>query len=309
MKKLSFALFAALVSANLGAQHFPQDWLKTVEHHEWEAAYYSFEGEVKQCKLFSNEVLKNEWTFAQGKGLEKLLSYEGDKIIYSADYTYNVKNLPIEAKSVYNFETEGELFQRGFEPQNSVVRFTFDQNGKLIEKLKNNVYKTVYDYDKRGFLTGIAHCTGANVNSTENYTYDNDGRLLKHLGFQCPHTGNCDLYSTIEYTYGNYGVDRERNKSTYILQERAYSYDEHGRLVLVKLQTTISSRFTESSTAYAYNDKGQLIKVEFLCEGSGTIYEYEYDEHGNWIKELYSLFKETGEKTLQTDSRREFVYF
>lgn len=309
MKNISYFLFAALFSTNLGAQHLPQDELRTIQHHEWEMAYYGFQGEVKQCKLFHNDILQQEWAFAKGKGLEKQLGYEGDKMTYSADYTYNAQNLPVEAKLFHNFETAGELFQRGFHDQNSSLRFTFDKNGKLTEKLKDKKYKTLYDYDEQGRVTGIAYYTDEKVNSTYDYNYNENGQLLKQIGFHCSSTGNCDPYSNTVYTYASNGVETERSQSGYIMSDQTYSYDKNGRVVSSTFQMTLSGRLINSTTTYTYNDKNQLIKVESFGTNNDTTYEYEYDERGNWVKQLYWATDETNQKVLQSTNRREFVYF
>ncbi len=150
-------------------------------------------------------------------------------------------------------------------------------------------------------ICGIFGCTDKNSISnneyiflpkTELYTHENSSGFYREYKYK--------------YKYDSYGnIVKEEQYTKGLLYSRdycfdtTYTYDENGKILkqLIRQEefsTMITDRhmITEEGYEYFYNESGQLVKKDYIYitymqdENDFLGYKYEYDEHGNCIKEI-----------------------
>ena len=228
-------------------------------------------------------------------------SEEGEEII-TYTVTLNDLNLPatvVEEYStgykhtcVYTYNERGVVTHQectDTEGEKNVYEATFDANGNcLTETLTDkdgNVSKFDYTYNEKGQQIKVVTTNAADYYRAYTIAYDDLGREIEVL-FEF------DDENIIERTTYNEAGDILRKTweveggEVYSIDD--YLYDEKGRLVEI--------RFTEDGEdggykKVTYNDKDQIHTThavyiyEYVYEYTNT---YEYDEHGNRIKEIYA---------------------
>lgn len=226
-------------------------------------------------------------------------SEEGEEIV-TYTVTLNDQNLPatvVEEYStgykhtcVYTYNERGVVTHQectDTEGEKNVYEATFDANGNcLTETLTDkdgNVSKFDLTYNEKGQQIKVVTTNTPDYYRSYTIAYDDLGREIEVL-FEF------DDENIIERTTYNEAGDilqktwEVEGGEVYSIDD--YLYDEKGRLVEI--------RFTEDGEdggykKTTYNDKGQIHTVHAVyAYGYEYISTYEYDEHGNRIKEIYA---------------------
>lgn len=188
----------------------------------------------------------------------------------------------------------------------------YDVKGNIIEAVgydQNGVGRTtfVYSYDTQGRLKEkISYSNGA-VYSREEYVYDHGGFAKKEYRFQGHVLKTKEIYNSdgniIEKIYyDDDGVSSSKvlyinNNEGKIIEMRVFEtndavtskwrnvYDEKGNLTEDFSYSADGSLLGKH--VYTYDDHGNYSGISSYRSGvlaGETIYKYEYDVNGNWIK-------------------------
>lgn len=203
-----------------------------------------------------------------------------DQTGYTANYIYN---------------TIGQLIQLTDANGDNIVTYTYDPDGRLIEKFNGNGTSVTYQYDSDGNLLSIINYAagGSTINSEYQYTYDSMGLVTSMTtGGQTTYYSydadneliEIDLPGgrTIQYQYDAEGnrvqvIDSALGTTDYTtndmneytqIGDTSYQYDADGN--------TISQTQNGVTTTYTYNSLDEMIA---LATPSGTT-TYQYDPFG-----------------------------
>ena len=239
------------------------------------------------------EVNRNDW--------ERENLYGEVKILTESSYQAEEKSGEIvigelEKKITYQFDSKGNKIERliynADQELLSKAQYQFDSQGNMIEE-------AVYSVDGELYLkTKIAY--DSQSNAIEEAWYDGDGVSTGKFKHQYDSQGNA--VETAWYDEGGelvqnqkYQVDSKGNKT-----EQA-SYDADGQL--------------QSNYKCQYDSQGNMIeKIGYDADGepNGRLYkhQYEFDETGNWIKEIsHSKYFIDGDLKLEDITTREIEYY
>ena len=196
-------------------------------------------------------------------------------------YKYDKKSNKVEAKS---YSSDGSLSYK--------ETFKYDENNNMIEHNGYSSdgslsYKETFKYDE-------------NNNMIEQNNYSSDGILTSKETFKYDEKSNnieANYYSsdgsltykfTFKYDENNNMIEKNGYSSDGRLDEKcAYKYDEMGNIseyLLYDSDGSIILKVTEK-----YDDKGNM--KESCSDENKREYEYEYDNVGNWIKQIVYLNK------------------
>jgi hypothetical protein len=226
-------------------------------------------------------------------------SEDGEEII-TYTVTLNDQNLPATVVEEYNtgykhtcvytYDERGLVTRQecsDTEGEKDVYEATFDANGNYLTETvtdkDGNVSKFDFTYNEKGQQVKVV--TTNNPGSYRSYTiaYDDQGREIEVVY-------ELEDENIIERNTYNEAGDILRKSweveggEVYSIDD--YHYDEKGRLVEIL--------FTEDGEdggykKVTYNDKDQIITEHvFYTVGYEYTSTYEYDEHGNMIKEIYT---------------------
>ena len=215
----------------------------------------------------------------------------------------------------------------------------FNTNGEMTwgnstSSLGTATYRN--DYDADGFVTKtvtVSNEDGVEV-SWETFTYDDEGLLTQSHYYSSFKGGSAVEDNTYYYTYEDNKVTVKEvtsNPTGDDVVNYVYTLDNNGYIVTCDYQATENSDYsgTVSYTydargnltglqygdggkyAFEYNDKDLCIKKTYVTEEGGeTVTTYEYDEHGNVLKEVennYSTYTCTYEAIPQGGSKSSFA--
>ncbi|WP_396169719.1 YARHG domain-containing protein [Flavobacterium sp.] len=181
---------------------------------------------------------------------------EENTTILSGTTSYKSSNIK------YNYNSDGNLIEKVILYDDVIANTTiykYDDTENIIEEsqLVNNgsPYTTIYKYDEKNNLI-----EQKSNGYTENYEYNSKGDVsLKKL------TMNGDKHST----------------------NRIYKYNNNGD----KINETYTDRGNSKEINYKYDTKNNLIEI--VDDENGYITNYEYDNFGNWIKEIKKFYDDT----------------
>ena len=226
-------------------------------------------------------------------------SDEGEEII-TYTVTLNDQNLPATVVEEYSTGLKhtctfthnefGHVTRRecsDTEGATSLYEAVYDANGNCLSETitdkDGNVSKFDYTYNEKGQQVKAVTTNAPGYYLSYTMTYDEEGREIKVV---------------YEYEDGNEVEENTYNEAGKILKKTLaeeggdaflvydYNYDEKGRLVEIL--------FTEDGEdsgfrRVTFNDKDQIITEHvFYTVGYEYTSTYEYDEHGNMIKEIYT---------------------
>jgi RHS repeat-associated protein len=197
----------------------------------------------------------------------------------------------------YAYDAAGRLEKLSDGAGKEIVRYEYDETGRLANEIKGNVTRTAYEYDAAGqLLSMINYSPGGVVQSRFDYTYDDSGNRSSMTTAE----------GTTRYTYDDIG---QLTGVTYPDgKTEVYAYDAAGNRISV-MQNGVSTAYTTNNmnqyaqvggttylydadgnmtsksdasgtTKYGYDAENRLIRVE---TPSGGMYEYVYDALGNRI--------------------------
>ena len=197
----------------------------------------------------------------------KLFYNSGGQRVQSVDQTGFTVN--------YAYDDAGRLSKLTDSGGNLIVQYTYDADGRLIEKDNGNGTRTAYTYDPAGDELSITNYAPnhVTVNSFDNYTYDAEGDVLTDT--------NQD--GAWAYTFDTAGqlvqavfTPNHADPDGLAAQDFQYAYDAVGN--------RISQNINGVKTTYVFNSLNEYTS----STTSGVTTTYRYDAEGNLIAQTSS---------------------
>lgn len=168
------------------------------------------------------------------------------------------------------------------------------ENDSLVERI-------VYTYDAQARRVATRCYEAGGAMQEVRYTYDVLGRLSEQI--------TCDAVSCfdkIAYTYDSQGNLIEESfyypDSSSIKLRLVHTYDEQGRRTQTESYDTHGPALGVEKTVETYDAKGNILElITYYTEKIGDeegkpipppskmVYTYEWDAHGNWVKQTQTL--------------------
>lgn len=213
----------------------------------------------------TNTITRN----AEGERIQ--LSTLGNTQTYTRDLRGLVTRIASAAGNFdFSFDALGRRTRLVY-PNSSTASYAYDAAGQLTHLTHAGVFNAPYahTFDAVGRITRIA-----GDGPDWNYTYDPLGRLTGA-------TRGTDIFSYSLDAVGNIldgGRTYDENHRLVSDASKTYSYDQRGNLTLEQ------DRTTGTRTAYSWNFKNQLLRVDFYDDATATMpartLQYSYDPLG-----------------------------
>ena len=183
----------------------------------------------------------------------------------------------------YSYNGNGKLYSVEDVDNDINVCYNYDSLNRLVSTWQTDGYDTAYTYytyDAKGRVSEYSckmNTSGISFSQNYAYNYDSTDNLLNSM------TVNND---TINYTYDD--VERLTNKTitpTGINLKQMYSYNDGNYMtqqisgMTVKVGNTNVKNFS-----YTYDNLGN---IKTVSNNGVLLYEYEYDEQGQLITEIF----------------------
>jgi RHS repeat-associated protein len=134
------------------------------------------------------------------------------------------------------------------------------------------VNRSTYSYDVLNRLTNLAHSNGTNNVAFYNYTYDAASRITQIV----------DIDGVTDYTYDNRNQLTATDSSNAIKPDESYSYDANGNRTNTGYQTGANNRLTSDGIYnYEYDNEGNLIKQTEIA--TNEVREFQWDYHNRLV--------------------------
>lgn len=203
--------------------------------------------------VFTYDALSNIKTMTDGAGNQT--SY-----LYDAKGRLRHEDIAGEEAYTYTYDVMDRLVS--IEGEDSLVSYSYHQDGQLSGVKDGNGNTTSYEYDKAGNIIETTDPLG----NRASYAYDEAGNLSEVKD----ENGN-----TVTYDYD--ALNRLVSKDTgEALSTASYGYDSMGRLTLMDDVT--------GESLYTYDEAGRLVKAK---DGNGREISYAYDAFGNVTEAVY----------------------
>jgi hypothetical protein len=180
---------------------------------------------------------------------------------------------PVPAKSIYSYDSLGNRISETVTQADGKIRavltLIYDAKGQNIEKR----YESGFD-PSFGRLVNVYDGKG---NLIQSCAYNAEGKLVSKSIFSFDAKGN-------RIKVEGYGVNS--NQEAVLRTKTSYEYDDKG--VNTGIQVYGPDGALRNKVLYKYNDHGDVSSIT-RYERDGTfggrsVFEYEYDSHGNWTK-------------------------
>ncbi len=221
-------------------------------------------------------------------------SYDFDdsgNLLKAVTLSYNLEN-NLRFKIVSYYENDIIVKQEKYNPTGSLINyseFIYNEDGNILKQLSYNAedvlnHKRLYSYENGLAITEDLYSAETLTRRYIN-EYDADGNRINRKRYDI--NGVLDqerIYDIDLNTYKEIGYDEDN-----AVVSRAFGqYDKKGRIIKSTAYTMDGSIQTESG--WIYDDKGLLIKEELVVAGDNAefVYDYEFDEQGNWISRRVS---------------------
>lgn len=277
-----FTCFAAFAIQTAQAQlqyHLPR-----ATYSEWKVSDQNLQGQVKEMKFYLNDVIQSEWHYNENQLLITGNTYENpDKILHGYAYTYDEEN---HLSQLVFTDQDGKKTQ---------YKFVYDKQGRLSEKnFMNGQKQAAWEYDGNGNVTRVSSFYEGSISSFNTIKYDEQGRISEMTDFKCIMKHNCDFSGSEIYTYDANGNLVSKKSSGVFAGSEQHTYDKQNRLI--KSESIISAFGGKGDqkpfiTTYKYDENNRVIEKAY--NDGKTVEQYEYDAHGNWIKETITDQKNT----------------
>jgi YD repeat-containing protein len=216
---------------------------------------------------------------------EQLITQDG-KVNSPATYVYDSDGRKVKIRQFDSYEQANMMI--GIEGTISII------NSAEVKRIE-----TRYDDRDEAVDVSIFNAAGSLVSRIE-ITRDTQGNLLEETQFtgdvapfgQCA-SGSCsteEMAALTEEQQGEIVAELARMfPPGTAMSKQTHRYDVDGKLVESKL-TMMGMEIRRQTFAYdeAGNKSEEVIYNEDGTLGSKTLFAREYDEHGNWTKELVS---------------------
>ncbi len=211
----------------------------------------------------------------------------------SASVLYDVRGNKTEVtgsisvgKTIYIYDAQGnkteEVLYSSDGSLSSKIVHTYDAQGKRTETVSSasgrfrrpSLNKTLYTYDGQGHLSRQIFCDAAGCMDQASYSYDPQGNLIEEVYYYPG--GGIKLH--LEHAYDGQGqrtetTSEDAHGSALGIDKVVTTYDTHGNIL------EITSYFTHK----VGDEEDRLIPPP-----TKFVYTYEFDAHGNWIKQSQS---------------------
>ena len=195
----------------------------------------------------------------------------------------------------YKYDERGNRIEKPNDMGNRVT-CTYDENDRLLTESwyqNGNHREIVYTYDNAGNLIKEERKTDGEVTWCCTMTYDATGNCLTKSVDYIDNEYASDYVIYYEYDANNNLISRKDYHGELVVCITQNRYSSSGKLI--ETETVRDGVVTERSECY-YDEKGQLIRVEYYSQGISvldepdptlrlTVYTYQYDERGNKIQE------------------------
>ena len=269
----------------------------------------------------------------------------GEVLGFTVDYDEAENTALILSQPPAKWRMTKQTVTRSDSAMTTTVLYVYDGQGRLTRTTEANDYidpakLTEYAYDEKGNLAAkrvqTNDGTASSVTDTA-FTYDERGNLLEEasvMRYASDPEGTVRHKESLAYTYGDDGKIQTRtvtsDQNSFVSR---YSYSSDGRLSRIepiKPETPISIPMTY--VTYSYDNSGRVILEGFYddaygsystsygYEGSrlvssattGAAYpaeftDYEYDEHGNEIRRIYTGKRNGKDVTIVTVTEYEVI--
>jgi len=153
---------------------------------------------------------------------------------------------------------------------------TYDVRGNRIEGKSEDTAKTVYTYDAQGRVIEQITCDAVGCFDKIAYTYDPYGNLIEER-FYYPVSSSIKL--RLVHTYDKQGR-----------RTQTESYDAHDPgLGIEKTGQTYDANGNILELTTYYTEKVGDPEERPIPPPSKVVYTYEWDAHGNWVKQTQTL--------------------
>lgn len=258
----------------------------TVENKDNSQANSNLKGEIKSIKESYYRAEKQpgntEESFEYRGAFETVFNIEGYKISYTTHepdgrisskelYKYDNRNNQVEEEIYYGDELSFRKLYTYDDMGNLIEKTTLDDNGELS-------LKQLYKYNDKGNIIEERH-------------HNNEDVFFNKIVFEYDEKNNL----TEESHYSEDDMHRLKTK---------YKYDDTGNMLEEDFHSLLDDTF-DYKIQFKYDSKGNLIeRLDPLDKSNLLIYEYEFDETGNWTR---STSLKNGAK--QSMIEREINYF
>ncbi len=212
-------------------------------------------------------------------------------------YEYHISMFGDTANFYYEYEDERLVKRADTDDIKGAPEFSFDSQGKL-HKVKESTY-TIFEYDEQDRLVSeIRHREKtAGVIETKFYIYDETEPSMPE---DCP-------------VYVNY------IKEGKIVTQKYYSYGELEYTCTFEYSgDDLVSKFYDYTTFQSksvYGKSNEVVVEEWYADGEkneGVKRDYKYDDTGNWIEYIYTVYDEyaeEGAEEIRYKTTREISYY
>ena len=178
------------------------------------------------------------------------------------------------------------------------VVYSLDDDGRVVEERHFNQDDQIEDYVKNTYIDGLL------VKSEQ---YDGDDNLIlttensydaeKHIVKCTSSYGEADAVEEVVFVYDGGLLRKEMladDAEPLVLKEYFYESPQGGNLVTKRVEYDEDGA-VQYIYMYDYDENGQVVemKVEEVAAKDRRTYTYEYDNHGNRIKELTYNYDDT----------------
>lgn len=148
---------------------------------------------------------------------------------------------------------------------------------------------TFYDYSEKGLCeTAIWELENGQRYSINFQFYDQNNNMIKKVREYSDHKNTVQLY--------NYDENNRLISEEFFLRDTSkgvttFEYDDQNKVVLIRCKNY--NGWVNGTIKLEYNDKGQKIAGELTQkEEQAAVINYEYDDYGNLVKEVWDFNKE-----------------
>ncbi|MEX1001358.1 MAG: hypothetical protein WDZ35_04515 [Crocinitomicaceae bacterium] len=232
------------------------------------------------------------------------------RLLYEADL-YEGKELD---EQFFYYNKDGKMIRdhRIFHQvhESGDYRFIYDEKGNLIEERNVNdideiLERKVMTYNNKGQMTSqkvefLHHQENKMIpESYFEFTYDENGKIATKAGWEDEKEDETVTYKYI-HTENSEAI-KKYDKSGQLQESWVQKWDEKGRLIEDEHTKYSDGRAMTKTITFTYDKYDHILTETLTKTGSSIkkqiIFEYEYDEHGNWIERKES--KKMGVKETQ----------
>ncbi len=251
-------------------------------------SYYNVHGEI----IYSEKYID---------GIESSRSeylYDSDSVLLNKiDYTWNNQWI-YTTKENYNYNSQGRMIL--------VIHYNWKDSNWIENYRSECIYEKV---DGEVFLTSINIYKDGSISSTENYTYDSDGNLIKKTV-----VWQGTLVYTEELTYNSDGYITE---SVWHAGRRGEKYEYHydsnkylAKRIVYEWDSDLQEFLLSNKEFYYYAGYYTSTEIMNLCEGDSILWENKYyNAEGKYSKKFTSLINRDSIRVLKLFLLPSYHYF